>query len=100
MRIDRPTPATLAQALRREHADLPAWPDGNGRSKLPAAWFIERAGLKGVRDGDAGLSDRHALVLVNHGRASGAQLWALAQHVQGAVQERFGIELEPEPRIV
>lgn len=90
----------LAQTLRREHADLPAWPGGAGKTKISAAWLIERAGLKGLRDGDAGISERHALVLVNHGRASGAQLWGLAQRVRDTVRERFGIELEPEPRIV
>ncbi|MGE0582057.1 MAG: UDP-N-acetylmuramate dehydrogenase [Steroidobacteraceae bacterium] len=90
----------LAMALRGEHAGLPAWPAGAGKTKLSAAWLIERAGLKGLRDGDAGISDRHALVLVNHGRASGAQLWALAQRVRDTVRERFGVDLEPEPRIL
>lgn len=90
----------FAQALRREYGGLPAWPDGAGRTKLSAAWLIERAGLKGVREGDAGMSERHALVLVNHGSASGAQLWALAQRVRDTVRARFGIELDPEPRII
>jgi len=90
----------LADALRREHPDLPGWPGGDGKTKLSAAWLIERAGFKGVRDGDAGISDRHALVLVNHGHASGAQLWALAQRVRAGVRERFGVELEAEPRVV
>lgn len=89
-----------AQALRSEHADLPAWPGGDGKTKLSAAWLIERAGFKGAREGDAGISDRHALVLVNHGSASGAQLWALAQRVRDGVRARFGIELETEPRVV
>jgi len=90
----------VANALRREHSDLPAWPGGNGKTKLSAAWLIERAGFKGMRDGDAGISERHALVLVNHGHASGAQLWALAQRVRDGVRKRFGVELEAEPRVV
>jgi len=90
----------VADALRREHPELPTWPGGNGKTKLSAAWLIERTGFKGFRDGDAGISDRHALVLVNHGHASGAQLWALAQRVQGGVRERFSVELEAEPRVV
>ena len=56
--------------------------------------------MKGARDGDAGVSDQHALVLVNHGRATGEQVWALAQSVQAKVFERFGVMLEPEPIIV
>jgi UDP-N-acetylmuramate dehydrogenase len=56
--------------------------------------------LKGLRDGDAGISSQHALVLVNHGHASGAALWALAERVRATVRERFGVELEPEPLVV
>ncbi|HRQ65054.1 MAG TPA: UDP-N-acetylenolpyruvoylglucosamine reductase, partial [Xanthomonadaceae bacterium] len=64
------------------------------------AALIEAAGLKGLRRGDAGVSDHHALVLVNHGGASGAELLALAREVRDEVHARFGVVLEPEPRIV
>jgi UDP-N-acetylmuramate dehydrogenase len=93
-------PATQADALRREHPQLPVWPAGEGISKLSAAWLIEACGFKGLREGDAGISNRHALVLVNHGGAGGAQLWTLAQRVREGVRSRFGITLEPEPRII
>jgi UDP-N-acetylmuramate dehydrogenase len=53
-----------------------------------------------LRDGDAGISERHALVLVNHGTASGAQLWALAERVREAVHMRFAVLLEAEPRVL
>ena len=89
-----------AETLKREHPELPAWPQTDGRSKLSAAWLIEAAGLKGQREGDAGISNRHALVLVNHGHASGGELWAFAQHVIATVQARFGVRLEPEPVLV
>lgn len=92
--------ATQAEALKREHLELPAWPQADGRCKLSAAWLIEAAGLKGSRDGDAGISNRHALVLVNHGHASGGELWAFAQRVIAAVQAKFGVRLEPEPVVV
>src|SRR5690606_881244 len=55
--------------------------DAPGRRKLSAAWMIEQCGWKGRRIGDAGVSERHALVLVNHGRATGAQLLELAQQI-------------------
>ena len=93
-------PAAQAEALRAAHPGLPQWPAADGRCKLSAAWLIEQAGCKGARAGDAGISDRHALVLVNHGAASGAQLLAFAREVAAAVAARFGIALEPEPRIV
>jgi UDP-N-acetylmuramate dehydrogenase len=87
--------------LRDAFPDLPAWPqDGGDQVKLSAAWLIEQAGMKGHRLGDAGISERHALVVVNHGRASGRELWALAQQVRNAVEARFGVRLEPEPRVI
>jgi UDP-N-acetylmuramate dehydrogenase len=92
--------AALADALKREHPELAAWPQPDGRCKLSAAWLIEAAGFKGVRDGDAGISNRHALVLVNHGHATGPQLWALAQRVMLGVREKFGVALEPEPVVI
>jgi len=67
---------------------------------VSAAWMIEAAGFKGVREGDAGISNRHALVLVNHGKATGPQLWALAQQVIQGVREKFGVMLEPEPVVI
>ncbi|HEX7341805.1 MAG TPA: UDP-N-acetylmuramate dehydrogenase [Rhodanobacteraceae bacterium] len=93
-------PDAQAEALRCEHPGLPLWPAADGHTKLSAGWLIESCGFKGLREGDAGMSNRHALVLVNHGHASGAELWALAQHVIDGVATRFGIRLEPEPRII
>jgi UDP-N-acetylmuramate dehydrogenase len=89
-----------ADALRLLHAELPVWPHSGGTAKLSAAWLIETAGFKGMRDGDAGMSNRHALVLVNHGKADGAALWAFARRVVDGVNARFGVRLEPEPLVV
>ena len=93
-------PAALAGALLREHPDIPSFPTGAGHTKLSAAWLIEACGLKGAREGDAGVSEQHALVLVNHGKATGAQIWALAQRIRETVKTRFGIVLEPEPIVL
>jgi UDP-N-acetylmuramate dehydrogenase len=92
--------AAQAEALRREHPALPVWPAADGTVKLSAAWLVETCGFKGLREGDAGVSSQHALVLVNHGRATGAQLLALAKRVQAGVAERFGVNLEPEPAVL
>jgi UDP-N-acetylmuramate dehydrogenase len=92
-------PASVADTLRAAYPGLPVYPAGSER-KLSAAWLIEHCGLKGWRDGDAGMSAQHALVLVNHGHATGAQLLAAARHVARKVQDRYGVALEPEPRIV
>lgn len=86
-------------ALQARWPALPGYPDGEG-VKLPAAWLIEQAGWKGYREGDVGVHRDHALVLVNHGSATGAELVALSGKIQDSVQQRFGIRLEPEVRIV
>lgn len=82
----------------------PAMPLFRGSSddtrKLSAAWLIDQCGWKGHRDGDAGVSAEHALVLVNHGHATGLQLLDLARRIAASVQARLGIDIEPEPRII
>nr|WP_257229412.1 UDP-N-acetylmuramate dehydrogenase [Pseudomonas sp. BMW13] len=90
----------LAERIRAQHADLVSYPAGDGLVKLAAGWLIERAGWKGFRDGDAAVHRLQALVLVNHGRATGAQLLALAQRIQGDVLARFGVDLEIEPNVL
>ena len=91
----------VAEALRREHPQLPVFGvDGAGHAKLSAAWLIEACGWKGHRQGDAGVSEQHALVLVNHGRARGADLLDLALRIAESVRDRFAVTLEPEPLVV
>jgi len=76
----------------------PTFPAGEGRVKLPAAWLIERAGFqKGTRHGQAGISTRHALALVNRGGATASEILELAARVRRGVMERFGVALTPEP---
>jgi UDP-N-acetylmuramate dehydrogenase len=94
-------PAAQADALLAEHPRLAAFrtPDPVLR-KLSAAWLIDGCGWKGHREGDAGVAPSHALVLVNHGQATGAQLLDLARRIAASVQERFAVAIEPEPRII
>ena len=93
-------PLVQAEALADAHPGVPLFGNDAAVRKVSAAWLIEQAGLKGYREGDAGISARHALVLVNHGRATGQQLLALARRVAGSVLEKYGVALEPEPRII
>ena len=88
------------QRLRAEHPDLVAYPQADGQCKLAAGWLIERAGWKGFRDGDAGVHQQQALVLVNYGAATGAQLLSLARRIQADIAERFALELEIEPNVL
>jgi len=93
-------PAELALALGERFPEMPIYPARGGSSKLSAAWLIDQLGFKGLRDGDAAVSDTHALVLVNHGNATGEQIFQLSQRIRLAVFERYGVELETEPLIV
>lgn len=93
-------PAEQVQALLARHPTLPHYPAADGKVKLAAGWLIDQCGLKGHRDGDAGVHARQALVLVNYGAASGEQMRALADKVRAEVRQRFGVELEPEPIVL
>lgn len=97
--------AAQAEALLIAHPQLPVFRGGSDTTrKLSAAWLIDACGWKGHRidtgSGDAGVSDQHALVLVNHGHATGAELLTLARRIADSVDARFGVAIEPEPRIV
>jgi len=89
-----------AAILREQWPMMPIWEVADGQVKLSAAWLIEQCGWKGLRQGDAGVYEKHALVLVNHGQASGAALWALAEQIMQSVQARFGVSLRPEPVVI
>ena len=86
--------------LIERHPSLVSYDIGGGRYKLAAGWLIDACGMKGAVRGRAAVFERQALVLVNLGGATGAEVLALAREVQDVVRVRFGIELEPEPRIV
>jgi UDP-N-acetylmuramate dehydrogenase len=88
------------QLLKKQSPNLPGFEQPNGTYKLSAAWLIECCGWKGYREGDVGVSNIHALVLVNHGKATGEAIWQLAERIMVSVQERFGVALKPEPRIL
>jgi len=87
----------LAIQLGADHPGLPRYPQPDGRVKLAAGWLIERAGWKGRDLGAVGMYEKQALVLVNHGDATGAEVRALMHAVQRDVRAMFGIELTPEP---
>lgn len=76
----------------------PQYPQPDGRVKLAAGWLIEQSGFaKGLRDGNVGLSSKHALAIVAHEGATAADVRRLAERIRAGVLQRFGVELSPEP---
>jgi len=92
--------ADQRDALLAKHPALVSYSQTEGSYKLAAGWLIEQCGWKGKTIGAAGIHSQHALVLVNHGGASGADLLSLANQVRDDVLEKFGVNLETEPVII
>lgn len=90
--------------ISKEHFDklLQAYPHmphyfvSDAEEKVPAGWLIDQCGWKGRQIGNAGVHDKQALVLVNKGGATGADIVHLAEQIQASVKEKFGILLQPE----
>lgn len=68
--------------------------------KIPAAWFLEQVGAKGIRRGDIHVADYHANLIYNAGSGTAADLVALIRELKSRVRERFGIEIEEEVQYV
>ncbi|MGG7666348.1 UDP-N-acetylmuramate dehydrogenase [Dyadobacter sp. BHUBP1] len=93
-------PVTQFAQLRETFPEVPGYPVDAETVKVPAGWLIERAGWKGYREGEIGVHARQALVLVNYGGGTGAQIKALAEKIQASVAERFGIRLNAEVNFI
>lgn len=87
-------------ALKRRFPQLVSYPLSGGREKLAAAWLIDQAGWKGKRQGNCGVHDRQALVLVNYGGAGGAEIYRLSEAILQEVNRLYGITLEREVNVI
>lgn len=90
------TERPVLERIRQTHPAVPSYDLPNGRVKIPAGWLIEQCGWKGKRVGNTGCYEKQALVLVNHGGASGSEVASLAFAIIESVEQRFGVRLEPE----
>lgn len=86
--------------LKAIHKDMPAYELPQGGYKLAAGWLIEKAGWKGYTDGNYGVHEYQALVLVNYGGASGKLIYSLSERILRDIQKRFGVDLEREVNII
>lgn len=90
----------FAEKLKTQFENIPVYPAKNGKAKLAAGWLIEKSGWKGIRDGEVGVHEKQALVLVNYGNATGQQIFDFSSKIKQSVFEKFGVELEREVNCV
>ncbi len=88
----------VLKRLQTKHNTVPNYPISESHVKIPAGWLIDQAGWKSYRKGDAGVWPHQALVLVNYGSATGAEIDALANDIVADVSHKFDIALEREVR--
>ena len=90
----------IVEKLKVKYPNIPVYPVNDHSVKLAAGWLIDQCGWKGYREGDAGVHEQQALVLVNYGNATGKELVELSEKIRGSVNRQFGIELEREVTVI
>jgi UDP-N-acetylmuramate dehydrogenase len=91
----------LAGRAESRGLEIPSYPALDAQRKVSAAWLVEHSGFsKGYGVGPAGISDKHALTLINRGTAKASDIVGLKEEIQHGVQKAWGIPLEPEPVFV
>lgn len=91
---------TIFKCIRVDYKDIPSYPVSNNCVKIPAAWLIEKSGWKGKRIGQVGTWPTQALVIVNHGGATGKEILGFSQQIIDEVEHNFSITLEREVNVV
>lgn len=91
---------TEFKKLQKQFPEMPFYALHANQIKIPAGWLIDQAGLKGYRQGDAGVHKNQALVLVNYGNATGQEILALSKEIQDKIYKKYGIQLEPEVNVI
>ena len=82
------------------HPDVVHYPTPDGKIKLAAGWLIEQCGWKGKKVGQTGTWKNQALVLVNHGNATGTEVFSFSEQIIDSVKSTFGVTLEREVNIL
>jgi len=91
--------ATFEQFML-ENPAAPYYKISETHYKIPAGWLIEQCGFKGKRFGDAGVHTKQALVLVNHGHATGKEIMQLAQKIISAVEKKVNRRMTAEVNLI
>ena len=86
--------------LQKKYSDIPSYPAEDGHVKVPAGWLIEQCGFKGKREGNTGVFEKQALIIVNYGEATGDEIATFAENIRRSVNEKFGITIVPEVKYI
>lgn len=87
-------------SLQKKFPEIRHYQVGQKHFKIPAGWLIDQVGFKGYRDGDAGVHKMQALVLVNYGSATGADILNLAEKIKKAVKDKYNLDLDMEVNLI
>ena len=93
-------PEYKANKIIKKFPGIPHFQDKNSHTKFSAAWLIDQCGWKGKRTGDAGVYSKHALILVNYGKASGRDIYDLSEKMKESVYKKFKLLLDREVLVV
>ena len=88
------------QKIQHQFPEMKYYEISETEVKVPAGWLIEQAGFKGKRFGDAGIHKNQALVLVNYGNATGAEILNVSKNIQETIFKKFGINIETEVNVI
>ena len=88
------------EVIKSQYQDVPVYPFADGLYKLAAGWLIDRAGCRGITQGNAGTWEHQALVLVNRGGARPCEIISLGKYICAKVKEKFAVDLYPEVRFI
>ena len=95
----------MAEYTARREAKQPLdWPSAGSTFRRPTGHYVgpmlEELGLKGFRVNDAQVSEKHAGFIINRGQATAEDVLTLIEHIQEKVEEKFGVALSPELKII
>lgn len=90
----------LFNSIYSKYPEMPFYPMGEDKVKIPAGWLIDKCGFKGCRDGNVGTFEKQALVLVNYGGATGREIACFAEKIQNVVKDKFNIDIYPEVKYI
>ena len=89
------------EQITTHNGEIPTYPTAEeGFVKVPAGWLIEKCGFKGLREGNVGVYEKQALIIVNHGGATGDEIASFAEKIIQAVYKKFNITLIPEVKYI